>query len=233
MNICETNNVWPAAHDTMYRNNSSPLDCNSLSRLPKSITLLEARLIYHRGIATSISKYIQRTLEEDFKEVVGPPYVADSCPSSCWWMFTWHVYLWVSYVPLLLVLVLGTKLEVVVARMAIQVNNQNSVIVGTPGFNPRRPLLVWTAQIRSEDSTFDPFCNAFELAFFIWVTIQFGLGSCYHEHTVIIVTRVVLAVIVQVICSYITLPLYALVTQVMIHHNSSVLWLMGLRVAAF
>ncbi|XWS59700.1 hypothetical protein CRYUN_Cryun08bG0144300 [Craigia yunnanensis] len=55
--------------------------------------------------------------------------------------------------------------------------------------------------------------NAFELAFFICVPIQFGLDSCYHEHTVVVITRIVLPITVQVLCSYITLPLYALVTQ--------------------
>ncbi|KAJ6407417.1 hypothetical protein OIU84_010837 [Salix udensis] len=58
-----------------------------------------------------------------------------------------------------------------------------------------------------------PLLNAFEFAFFIWVTIQFGDESCYHENTAFTVTRVVLAITVQVLCSFITLPLYALVTQ--------------------
>ncbi|CAL5422371.1 unnamed protein product [Camellia sinensis] len=53
--------------------------------------------------------------------------------------------------------------------------------------------------------------------------IQFGFNSCYHEHTGIIVTRVVLAVAVQLLCSYITLPLYALVTQMGSQFKSKVL----------
>ncbi|XAR69056.1 hypothetical protein NMG60_11000514 [Bertholletia excelsa] len=191
----------------------------------KSVAKVDYLTLRHGFITAHLSsrhshfnfqKYIQRTLEEDFKEVVGV--------SPLMWLIVvifmlvdvhgWHVYLWVSYVPLLLVLVLGTKLEVVVARMAIQVNNQNSVIVGTPLVQPHDDLF-WFGQPRFVLKILHLilFVNAFELAFFIWVTIQFGLGSCYHEHTVIIVTRVVLAVIVQVICSYITLPLYALVTQ--------------------
>ncbi|KAF3781258.1 hypothetical protein EJ110_NYTH37464 [Nymphaea thermarum] len=62
--------------------------------------------------------------------------------------------------------------------------------------------------------------NAFELTFFIWITYLFGLKSCYHEKFEIIVVRVVLAFVVQFVCSYVTLPLYALVTQVgMIHEE--------------
>ncbi|PRQ43502.1 hypothetical protein RchiOBHm_Chr3g0469171 [Rosa chinensis] len=161
-------------------------------------------------------KYIQRSLEEDFKTLVG-------ISPAMWFVvaifmlvdvYGWHVYLWLSYVPLLVVLVLGTKLEYIVAKMALQIKEQNNVIIGTPlvrvddnlfWFGKPRFVLVLLH--------YTLFLNAFELAFFVWVTAQFGVGSCYHEHTVIIVTRVFLAVTTQVLCSYITLPLYALVTQ--------------------
>ncbi|KAH7842699.1 hypothetical protein Vadar_008232 [Vaccinium darrowii] len=174
----------------------------------------------------NFQKYIQKSLEEDFKVVV-------SISPFMWFIVVifmlvdvhgWNVYLWVSYVPLLIVLVLGTKLEVVVARMALQLQNQNSVIIGAPVVQPHddlfwfgRPTFVLTLLHLTL------FVNAFELAFFIWVTIQFGFSSCYHEHTVIIITRIVLAVSVQVLCSYITLPLYALVTQMGSEFKSKVL----------
>ncbi|KAK9290353.1 hypothetical protein L1049_008521 [Liquidambar formosana] len=164
----------------------------------------------------NFQKYIQRSLEEDFK-------VIESISPLMWFIVVifllvdvhgWNVYLWVSFVPLLMVLVLGTKLEVIVARMALQIKDQNKVIKGTPLVEPNDNLF-WFGDPRFVLTLlhFTLFMNAFELAFFIWVTIQFGWNSCYHEHTVIIVTRVVLAVTVQVLCSYITLPLYALVTQ--------------------
>ncbi|KAA3489754.1 MLO-like protein 3 [Gossypium australe] len=70
--------------------------------------------------------------------------------------------------------------------------------------NPRSPFGATQRQL---------LLNAFEVAFFVWVTTQYGIKSCYHENREIIATRVVLAVTVQVICSYVTLPLYALVTQ--------------------
>uniref|UniRef100_A0A5B7CAK7 MLO-like protein n=1 Tax=Davidia involucrata TaxID=16924 RepID=A0A5B7CAK7_DAVIN len=164
----------------------------------------------------NFQKYIQRSLEADFKVVV-------SISPLMWFIVVifmvvdvhgWNVYLWVSYVPLLIVLVLGTKLEVIVARMALQVKNQNSVIIGTPLVRPNDDLF-WFSRPKFVLTLLHLtlFVNAFEFAFFIWVTIQFGFQSCYHEHTAIIVTRIVLAVTVQVLCSYITLPLYALVTQ--------------------
>ncbi|XP_034219078.1 MLO-like protein 3, partial [Prunus dulcis] len=99
----------------------------------------------------------------------------------------------ISYVPILVVLVLGTKLEHIVATMALQIKEQNSAVSETPLvqhddlFWFRKPKFVLVLL------HYTLFVNAFEFAFFIWVTIQFGLTSCYHEHTVIIVTRVFLA----------------------------------------
>ncbi|KAK2968976.1 hypothetical protein RJ640_012430 [Escallonia rubra] len=162
-------------------------------------------------------KYIQRSLEDDFKVIVG---------ISSWNNIrsSWNVYLWVSFLPLIIVLVLGTKLEVIVAKMALQLKDQNSVIVGAPVVQPNDDLF-WFGhpQFVLTLIHFTLFMNAFELSFFIWVTVQFGIKSCYHESIEIIVIRVVLAVLVQVLCSYITLPLYALVTQMGSNFKSAVL----------
>ncbi|KAK9920876.1 hypothetical protein M0R45_029414 [Rubus argutus] len=150
-------------------------------------------------------KYIQRSLEEDFKTLVG---ISSAFPAM-WFVvavfmlvdvYGWHVYLWLSYVPLL------TKLEYIVAKMALQIKEQNNVIIGTPLVQLNDDLF-WFRKPRFVLVLlhYTLFLNAFELAFFVWVTAQFGVESCYHEHKVIIVTRIFLA--------YITLPLYALVTQ--------------------
>ncbi|KAI6685767.1 hypothetical protein NL676_031680 [Syzygium grande] len=171
-------------------------------------------------------KYIQRSLEDDFKVVVGiSPFM--------WFIVVifmlvdvhgWYVYLWVSFIPLTIVLVLGTKLEVIVARMALQLQDQNTVIKGTPLVQPNDKLF-WFSHPKYVLTLlhYTLFMNAFELAFFIWITLQFGIKSCYHEHLEIIIVRAVLAVTVQVLCSYITLPLYALVTQMGSQFKSAVL----------
>ncbi|KAL7127301.1 hypothetical protein ABFS83_14G245500 [Erythranthe nasuta] len=174
----------------------------------------------------NFQKYIQRSLEDDFKSVVGI--------SPTMWLLVvifmlvdvhgWNVYLWVSFLPLIIVLFVGTKLEIIVARMAMQLTNQSTVIKGAPLVQPNnnffwfeRPQLVLNLL------HFTLFMNAFEFSFFIWVTWQFGIRSCYHENVEIIVIRVVLAVMVQVLCSYITLPLYALVTQMGSQYKSAIL----------
>ncbi|XP_019054178.1 PREDICTED: MLO-like protein 3 isoform X2 [Nelumbo nucifera] len=154
--------------------------------------------------AFNFQKYIERSWEDDFKTLVGV--------SPLMWFLViifllvdvhgWHVYLWVSYVPLIIVLVLGTKLKVIVARLALQIKDKNAVIIGTPLVQPNDDLF-WFGKPEF----------VLTLLHFTLFTVEYGLESCYHEHTEIFVTRIVLAVIVQVLSSYITLPLYALVTQ--------------------
>ncbi|KAL8245484.1 hypothetical protein R6Q59_011742 [Mikania micrantha] len=171
-------------------------------------------------------KYIQRSLEDDFKVVVG-------ISPLMWFLLIifmlidvhgWHMYLWVAMLPLVIVLVLGTKLQVIVARMALRLKEQNKVIIGAPLVTPnddlfwfKKPQFVLTLL------HYTLFVNAFEFAFFVWVTLQYGIDSCFHETTTIVVSRVMLAVMVQVICSYITLPLYALVTQMGTTYKCAVL----------
>ncbi|KAL7230533.1 hypothetical protein ACSBR2_008912 [Camellia fascicularis] len=57
------------------------------------------------------------------------------------------------------------------------------------------------------------FQNAFEIAFFFWIWLQYGFDSCIMGHVRFIIHRLVIGVFVQVLCSYSTLPLYAIVTQ--------------------
>lgn len=114
----------------------------------------------------------------------------------------------------MIVLVLGTKLQVIVAKMALQLQEQQSVIKGAPTVKPNDNLF-WFNRPKHVLTLlhYTLFVNAFEVAFFVWVSFQYGINSCYHERTDVIIIRLVLAVTVQVMCSYITLPLYALVTQ--------------------
>lgn len=57
------------------------------------------------------------------------------------------------------------------------------------------------------------FQNAFQVAFFFWSWWKFGFPSCFHKNAADLAIRLTMGVIIQVHCSYVTLPLYALVTQ--------------------
>ncbi|KAM6578828.1 hypothetical protein CsatB_030665 [Cannabis sativa] len=187
---------------------------------------ISAHLTNTTNNSFNFQKYIERSLEDDFKVVVGisPPMWLLVVVFMLVDVHGWHVYLWVSFIPLLIVVVLGAKLGVIVARMAHRLDEKDNVIMGSPLVQPNDNLF-WFAQPKFVLTLLHLtlFMNSFELAFFVWVTWQFGISSCYHEHTLIIITRVVLAVTVQVMCSYITLPLYALVTQMGSNFKSAVL----------
>ncbi|GMN39111.1 hypothetical protein TIFTF001_008341 [Ficus carica] len=164
----------------------------------KSVAKVDYLTLRHGFIAAHLSamhnsfnfqQYIERSLDEDFSIVVGI--------SPLMWFIVvilllldvhgWYVYSWLSYVPVLIVLAVGTKLEIIVARMALQIKQQNSVTIGTPLVKPNDDLF-WFGKPNFVLTLlhYILFVNAYELAFTVWITV---------------------------VCSYITLPLYALVTQ--------------------
>ncbi|KAJ8459617.1 hypothetical protein OPV22_032543 [Ensete ventricosum] len=166
-----------------------------VSSVPKVdyLTLRHGFVIAHLAPQSSskfnFQKYIKRSLEEDFKVVVGISptiwFIA-----VCFLLFNthgWRSSLWLPFIPLIIVLMVGTKLQVIITKMAIQIMERGDVVKGVPVVRPadklfwfnRPDLLLFLIH-------FVLFQNAFQLAFFAWS---------------------------RVLCSSVTLPLYALVTQ--------------------
>uniref|UniRef100_A0A804N9P9 MLO-like protein n=1 Tax=Zea mays TaxID=4577 RepID=A0A804N9P9_MAIZE len=161
-------------------------------------------------------RYMMRALEADFKKVVGISWYL--------WIFVvvfmllningWHTYFWISFIPLLLLLAVGTKLEHVITQLAQEVAEKHSAVEGDLVVNPSddhfwfgRPKIVLYL------IHFILFQNAFEIAFFFWILTTYGFNSCIMDHVPFIVPRLVVGAIIQLLCSYSTLPLYAIVTQ--------------------
>ncbi|XP_047307797.1 MLO-like protein 1 [Impatiens glandulifera] len=161
-------------------------------------------------------KYMIRALEDDFIEVVGISWYL--------WVFVviflllningWHTYFWIAFIPFILLLAVGTKLEHIITQLAHEVAEKHVAIEGDLVVKPsddhfwcHRPRIVLYL------IHFILFQNAFEIGFFFWIWVQYGFDSCIMGQVRYIVPRLVLGVIVQVLCSYSTLPLYALVTQ--------------------
>ncbi|KAF3337846.1 MLO-like protein 1 isoform X1 [Carex littledalei] len=161
-------------------------------------------------------KYMMRALESDFKKVVG----------ISWYLWTfvmlflllnvngWHVYFWVSWVPLVLLLVVGAKLEHIITELAHQVAEKHSVVEGNLIVTPsddlfwfHRPKIVLVL------IHFILFQNAFEIAYFFWILTTYGFNSCIMGKMVYIIPRLIISVLTQVLCSYSTLPLYAIVSH--------------------
>lgn len=168
------------------------------------------------GTKFNFQRYIKRSLEDDFKVVVGiSPFL---------WFTTvvflvinvngWQALFWASIIPLVIILAVGTKLQAIITEMAIDIQERHAVVQGIPlvqvsdryfWFNS--PTLVLHL------IHFTMFQNAFQITYFFWIWYEFGLKSCFHRNFNLNIIRVALGVAVQVLCSYITLPLYALVSQ--------------------
>ncbi|GLJ08880.1 hypothetical protein SUGI_0097520 [Cryptomeria japonica] len=141
-------------------------------------------------------KYVIRTLEEDFKKVVGIRF---------WhWIFVivflllnnhgWNMYFYVSFIPLILLLALGAKIQHIMIQLAQEFVQKNTV---------------WTSpeiEIRPSNEHFwfnQPglllhliqfilFQNAFELAFFFWLLITYGFRSCIMGKVQYVIPKLVI-----------------------------------------
>ncbi|XP_060197494.1 MLO-like protein 1 [Lycium barbarum] len=169
-------------------------------------------------------RYMIRALEDDFRTVVGISWYL--------WIFVilflllningWHTYFWIAFIPFILLLAVGTKLEHVIIQLAHEIAEKHVAVEGelivTPSDNHfwfDRPQIVLFL------IHFILFQNAFEIAFFFWILYQYGFYSCIMGKYVFVIPRLVIGVFIQVLCSYSTLPLYALVTQMGSHYKKS------------
>ncbi|CAL4893622.1 unnamed protein product [Urochloa decumbens] len=161
-------------------------------------------------------KYMMRVLEADFKDIAGISWYM--------WIFVviflllnvngWHTYFWIAFLPLFLLLAIGTKLEHVIAQLAHDVAEKCTAIEGDVVVKPSDDHF-WFSKPRIVLYLihFILLQNAFEIAFFFWILTTYGFDSCIMGPVRFIVPRLVIGAVIQLLCSYSTLPLYAIVTQ--------------------
>uniref|UniRef100_A0A7N0UM26 MLO-like protein n=1 Tax=Kalanchoe fedtschenkoi TaxID=63787 RepID=A0A7N0UM26_KALFE len=168
------------------------------------------------GTKFDFQKYIKRSLEDDFKVVVGisPLLWASVVMFLLLNVHGWQSMFWVSVMPLIVTLSVGTKLQAIITQMAVEITERHAVVEGIPlvEVSDRHFWFSWPRMILYLIH-FTLFQNAFELTYFFWIWYEFGLRSCFNDNFTLLIIRVILGVAVQFMCSYITLPLYALVTQ--------------------
>ncbi|CAB4273057.1 unnamed protein product [Prunus armeniaca] len=119
-------------------------------------------------------KYIKRSMEDDFKVVVGI-----SIPL---WIFAvvflvlnvhkWHTFTWLSLAPLVILLLVGTKLELIIMEMAQEMHDRTTVVKGTPVVEPSNKFFwfnrpEWILLLIH----FTLFQNAFQMAYFLWTSV--------------------------------------------------------------
>ncbi|KAF7062120.1 hypothetical protein CFC21_068755 [Triticum aestivum] len=179
-------------------------DLSTLHFLTETASSQKSRFDFH--------KYIKRSLEDDFKVVVGI-----------------SLKLWFVAV---LILFLDFH-DPVVGRdqagdgdhmeMAQEIQDRESVVKGAPAVEPSNKYFWFD---RPDWVLFlihlTLFQNAFQMAHFVWTVATPDLKKCYHQKMGVSIAKVVLGVAAQIMCSYITFPLYALVTQMGSHMKRSV-----------
>ncbi|KAF8411163.1 hypothetical protein HHK36_003706 [Tetracentron sinense] len=186
--------------------------------------------------------YMIRSMEEEFQRIVGV--------SGPLWGFVVafmlfnvkgsNLYFWIAIIPITLVLLVGTKLQHVMSTLALENTSFTGYFTGVK-LRPRDDLF-WFKKpelllslihfILFQSSKTDvhvsflcmfPLQNAFELASFFWFWWQFGYESCFIRNHFLVYIRLILGLVGQFLCSYSTLPLYALVTQMGTNYKAALI----------
>ncbi|GAB2226230.1 hypothetical protein Droror1_Dr00022031 [Drosera rotundifolia] len=115
---------------------------------------------------------------------------------------------------LTLILAVGTKLQAILADMAHDIIEKQSIVQGIPLVKACDTHFWFSKpQLMLHLLHFVLFQNAFQITYFLWIWYEYGFRSCFHDHMSPVIIRLVVGVFVLFLCSYITLPLYALVSQ--------------------
>ncbi|KAM7251678.1 hypothetical protein ACFE04_023561 [Oxalis oulophora] len=190
------------------------------------LTLRQGFIMNHNlALKYDFHSYMVRSMEEEFQKIVGV--------SGPLWGFVVgfmlfnikgsNLYFWIAIIPITLVLLVGAKLQHVIATLALENAGINGYFTGAK-LRPRDELF-WFNKPEKLLSLihFILFQNAFELASFFWFWWQFGYNSCYIRHHLLVYLRLILGFTGQFMCSYSTLPLYALVTQMGTNYKAALI----------
>ncbi|KAL7223807.1 hypothetical protein ACSBR1_025288 [Camellia fascicularis] len=161
--------------------------------------------------------YMLRSMEEEFRDIVGI-----SVPL---WIFAilcvflgfhgTNLYFWLSFLPATLILVIGTKLHRIVVKLAVEIMDACPQTGRVHHHIKLRDELFWfgSPRLLLRFIQFISFQNAFEMAMFVWSLWETNQPSCFMENRSFIVVRLTFGLVSQFWCSFVTFPLYVIVTQ--------------------
>uniref|UniRef100_A0A803LJT7 MLO-like protein n=1 Tax=Chenopodium quinoa TaxID=63459 RepID=A0A803LJT7_CHEQI len=160
-------------------------------------------------------KYMVRSMEDEFHTIVGISWPLWGYAILCILLNVHglNIYFWLSFIPVILVMLVGTKLEHVVSLLALEIAAPTCPSTRTQ-VKPRDELfwfgkpemILWLIQFIS-------FQNAFEMATFLWSLWGFEQRSCFMKNHAMVIIRLVSGVLIQIWCSYSTVPLSVIITQ--------------------
>ncbi|XP_037493787.1 MLO-like protein 4 isoform X2 [Jatropha curcas] len=159
--------------------------------------------------------YMVRSMEDEFHGILGISLPLWGYTILCIFIniHGLNIYFWLSFIPAILVMLIGTKLQHVVSTLALEIVEQTGPSIGAQ-VKPRDDLF-WFGkpEILLRLIQFIIFQNAFEMATFIWSLWGFKQRSCFMKNHLMVVIRLASGVLVQFWCSYSTVPLNVIVTQ--------------------
>ncbi|CAH1425650.1 unnamed protein product [Lactuca virosa] len=191
------------------------------------LTLRKAFIMNHNLTSKyDFHSYMIRSMEEEFQRIVGV--------SGPLWGFVVafmlfnikgsNLYFWIAIIPITLVLLVGTKLQHVIATLALESAANTGGFFSERRLKPRDELFWFKKpELLLKLIHFILFQNAFELASFFWFWWQFGYNSCFIKNHMLVYIRLFLGFVGQFLCSYSTLPLYALVTQMGTNYKAALI----------
>ncbi|GJU45983.1 MLO-like protein 8, partial [Tanacetum coccineum] len=160
------------------------------------------------GNKFNFQKYIKRSLEDDFQVVVGIRMAGNILD------VTYSISSKLQLFLLTIILAVGTELQVILTRMALDTSQRHAIVQGDPlvlssdkYFWFSRPRLLLHL------IHFALFQNAFQITYFLWIWYEYGINSCVNDDIRLLIVKLVIGVGSLFLCSYITLPLYALLSQ--------------------
>ncbi|XP_021824591.1 MLO-like protein 4 isoform X1 [Prunus avium] len=166
-------------------------------------------------LSYNFHKYMVRSMEDEFQGILGISWPLWGYAIVCIFVniHGLNIYFWLSFIPAILVMLVGTKLQHVVSSLALEIVEQTGPATGTQ-VKPRDDLF-WFGKpvILLRLIQFIIFQNAFEMATFLWSLWGLKERSCFMKNHVMIVIRLTSGVLVQFWCSYSTAPLNVIVTQ--------------------
>ncbi|KAD6796153.1 hypothetical protein R6Q59_019983 [Mikania micrantha] len=168
------------------------------------------------GTRFNFQKYIKRSLEDDFQVVVGvsPVLWASFVVFLLLNVNGWQTLFWASLAPLVIILAVGTKLQAILTKMALEITERHAVIQGIPLVQASDKHFWFSKpQLMLHLIHFALFQNAFQITYFFWIWYEYSINSCFHDNMRLVIVKLVIGVGVLILCSYITLPLYALLSQ--------------------
>ncbi|XXG75007.1 hypothetical protein AAC387_Pa07g3600 [Persea americana] len=157
--------------------------------------------------------YMLRSMDEEFRCIVSISVPLWGYAILCIFV-NFHgtnAYFWLSFIPAILILLVGTKMHHIVSQLALEVmdldQSGNQLKPRDELFWFRQPkLLLWLIQLIS-------FQNAFEMATFLWSLWEIKGHSCFMKNRAFLIIRLTSGIIFQSWCSYNTFPLYVIITQ--------------------